>query len=85
MKSMYMIQPCHVGSKGRSFALIIPASVATKYGINPSMVFALSMNADTIRIALQQTRYDEKEDNQKGTTPTEQVFKRSTRQAHRTQ
>jgi antitoxin component of MazEF toxin-antitoxin module len=85
MKSIYMIQPYHVGSKGRSLALIIPADVARKYDISPSTVFALSMDADAVRIVLQQTEYDEKRENQKQTTPTEQPFHRSTQQAGRTQ
>lgn len=86
MKSTYVIQPYLVGSKaGKSLALIIPASVAKEYDINPSTVFALHLNANTKRIQLQQTGYQEKGEDQKELKPAEQGLGTSTQQAFRAQ
>jgi hypothetical protein len=58
MKSIYALQPYKVGStKAKSLALIIPAKVARKFGIDTSTVFALQTNTSTNTITLQQTSH----------------------------
>jgi antitoxin component of MazEF toxin-antitoxin module len=82
MKSTYILQPYEVGSKkSKSLALVIPAKVVKQYQINTSTAFTLRANAETNLVTLQQTWYDEKRDNQKGTKPAEQPFHGSTQQA----
>jgi hypothetical protein len=54
MKSVYVVQAYHVGSKhGKSLALILPANVTSTWGINASTVFALRINEETKQITLQ--------------------------------
>lgn len=58
MKSVYVLQPYKVGStRAKSLALIIPAKVARKYGIDTSTVFAVQTNTSTNTITLQQTSH----------------------------
>jgi hypothetical protein len=54
MKTVYAIQPYHVGSKNaKSLALVIPAKIAKKYQIYTSTIFALKGNDTTRSITLQ--------------------------------
>jgi len=53
MKSTYLVQPYHVGSrKAKSLALVIPAEVAKEYNITDSTVFALRLERSTRKIIL---------------------------------
>lgn len=54
MKTLYALQPYHVGAKDRkSLALIIPAKVAKRYNVDTSTVFTLRIDEDRKRIMLQ--------------------------------
>lgn len=54
MKSTYLVQPYHVGSKNaKSLALIIPAEVAKGYNITTSTVLALRAERNPGTITLQ--------------------------------
>jgi antitoxin component of MazEF toxin-antitoxin module len=54
MRSLYALQPYHVGSKDRkSLAVIIPAKVAKQYNLDTSTVFALQVDEDKKRLTLQ--------------------------------
>ena len=53
-KSIYVIQPYHVGSKyAKSLALVIPAKIVKEYNLNISTVFALRAEQKTKKITLQ--------------------------------
>ena len=82
MRRVKILQPYEVGSKkAPSLALVIPAGIVKRYQIDTSTAFAVRANTETNLVTLQQTRYDEKRDNQKGTKPTEHRFHESTQQA----
>jgi antitoxin component of MazEF toxin-antitoxin module len=54
MKSLYVLQPYHVGSKyAKSLALVIPAEVVKEYNLNISTVFALRVEQEAQKITLQ--------------------------------
>jgi len=82
MRRVKILQPYEVGSKkAPSLALVIPAGIVKRYQIDTSTAFAVRANTETNLVTLQQTRYDEKRDNEKGTKPTEQPFHEFTQQA----
>lgn len=42
MKSVYVVQPYQVGSKGaKSLAMVIPAKIVREYNINASTIFTI--------------------------------------------
>ena len=54
MKSLYALQPYHVGSKDRkSLAVIIPAKVAKQCNVDTSTIFTLQVDEDKKRLMLQ--------------------------------
>ena len=54
MKSIYLLQPYHVGSKtANSLAVVIPAQVAKTYNISTSTILALRADIKTNTITLQ--------------------------------
>jgi hypothetical protein len=54
LKSIYALQPYHVGSKrSKSLVICIPSKVAKKYNISTSTVFALHADKKTKKILLQ--------------------------------
>jgi hypothetical protein len=75
MRRIKILQPYEVGSKkAKPLALVIPAEVVKRYQIDTSTAFTVRANTETNLVTLQQTKYDEKRDNQKGTKPTEHPF-----------
>ena len=54
LKSIYALQPYHVGSKhSKSLVICIPSKVAKEYNISTSTVFALQADHKTKKIRLQ--------------------------------
>ena len=54
MKSIYILQPYHVGSKnGKSLAMVIPARVAKACNIDISTAFALRVDKSRKHITLE--------------------------------
>jgi hypothetical protein len=53
LKSIYALQPYHVGSKhSKSLVICIPSKVAKEYNIGTSTIFALQVNMRTREIRL---------------------------------
>lgn len=54
MKSLYALQPYHVGSRDRkSLAVIIPAKVVKQCHVDPSTIFTLKVDDDKQLMILQ--------------------------------
>ena len=81
MKSTYLVQPYHVGSKNaKSLAVIIPAEVAKGYNITTSTVLALKAEKNPGTIILQ--IIDEAiEYKRSGMRPVDKSFEASSQQA----
>ena len=54
LKSIYALQPYHVGNKySKSLVICIPSKVAKEYNINTSTIFTLQADEKTKKIQLQ--------------------------------
>jgi hypothetical protein len=79
MKSIYLVQPYHVGSKNaNSLAVVIPAQVAKTYNISTSTILALRADIKTNTITLNAIEMTDK--TQKGVIPTGESFHATSQQ-----
>jgi hypothetical protein len=82
MRSIYLLQPFHVGSKNaKSTALVVPCAVVKEYNIDRSTIFMLQTDNQKKTITLEVMQYSSEKKQDNAMMPDKESPQTSIRQA----